>query len=159
MAYATPAELVERFTLGEVKRLAPAAGDPGYDEARVIQVLDDASAELDSYLAVKFEVPIAPVPELLKKFTCDLAREALDGTGRTNVIEAGKRARAWARSVAAGTASLGAQPEGEAGRPMIVATRIDGQPVGDGQPGSVYDLLYAGYQAAKLQARLRRPTL
>lgn len=42
---------------------------------------------------------------------------------------------------------------------ILPVTRIDGQPVGDGQPGSVYDLLYAGYQAAKLQARLRRPTL
>ncbi|MFZ5566959.1 MAG: aminotransferase class IV [Pseudomonadota bacterium] len=42
---------------------------------------------------------------------------------------------------------------------VLPVTRIDGQPVGDGQPGTVYDLLYAGYQAAKLQARLRRPTL
>ena len=42
---------------------------------------------------------------------------------------------------------------------VLPVTRIDGQPVGDGQPGSVYDILYAGYQAAKLQARLRRPTL
>lgn len=42
---------------------------------------------------------------------------------------------------------------------VLPVTRIDDQPVGDGQPGTVYDLLYAGYQAAKLQARLRRPTL
>lgn len=42
---------------------------------------------------------------------------------------------------------------------ILPVTRIDGQPVGDGQPGTVYDLLYAGYQAAKLQARLRRPAL
>jgi D-alanine transaminase len=42
---------------------------------------------------------------------------------------------------------------------ILPVTRIDGQPVGDGQPGSVYDILYAGYQAAKLQARLRRPSL
>jgi D-alanine transaminase len=42
---------------------------------------------------------------------------------------------------------------------VLPVTRIDGAPVGDGQPGAVYDLLYAGYQAAKLQARLRRPAL
>ena len=42
---------------------------------------------------------------------------------------------------------------------VLAVTRIDGEPVGDGQPGTVYDLLYAGYQAAKLQARLRRPSL
>ncbi len=74
MAYASPAEMIERFTLAEIKRLAPSAGEPGYDQARVIQVLDDASAELDTYLAVKFDVPITPIPELLKKFACDLAR-------------------------------------------------------------------------------------
>jgi D-alanine transaminase len=39
---------------------------------------------------------------------------------------------------------------------VLPVTRIDGQPVGDGRPGPVYDQLYAGYQAAKLQARLRR---
>ena len=39
---------------------------------------------------------------------------------------------------------------------VLPVTRIDGQPVGDGRPGPVYAQLYAGYQAAKLQARLRR---
>lgn len=39
---------------------------------------------------------------------------------------------------------------------VLPVTRIDAQPVGDGQPGPVYAQLYAGYQAAKLQARLRR---
>lgn len=40
---------------------------------------------------------------------------------------------------------------------VLPVTRIDGQPVGAGLPGPVYAQLYAGYQAAKLQARLRRP--
>jgi len=40
---------------------------------------------------------------------------------------------------------------------VLPVTRIDGRPVGDGRPGPVYAQLYAGYQAAKLQARLRRP--
>jgi D-alanine transaminase len=41
---------------------------------------------------------------------------------------------------------------------VLPVTRIDGRPVGDGRPGPVYAQLYAGYQAAKLQARLRRPS-
>lgn len=41
---------------------------------------------------------------------------------------------------------------------VLPVTRIDGRPVGSGRPGPVYDQLYAGYQAAKLQARLRRPS-
>ncbi|MDP3700557.1 MAG: D-amino acid aminotransferase [Hylemonella sp.] len=39
---------------------------------------------------------------------------------------------------------------------VLPVTRIDDQPVGDGRPGPLYAQLYAGYQAAKLQARLRR---
>jgi D-alanine transaminase len=41
---------------------------------------------------------------------------------------------------------------------VLPVTRIDDRPVGDGRPGPVYAQLYAGYQAAKLQARLRRPS-
>lgn len=40
---------------------------------------------------------------------------------------------------------------------VLPVTRIDSQPVGSGRPGPVYAQLYAGYQAAKLQARLQRP--
>ncbi len=117
MAYATVQDMIERFTLAELKQLAPLtpAGDPGYDATRVEQVLADASAELDSHLAVKFTTPIAEAPELLVKFTCDLAREALDRTGRQNVIDAGKRARAWVRDVARGLATLGVAGEAEGG--------------------------------------------
>ncbi len=39
---------------------------------------------------------------------------------------------------------------------VLPVTRIDGQTVGSGLPSPVYAQLYAGYQAAKLQARLRR---
>lgn len=39
---------------------------------------------------------------------------------------------------------------------VLAVTHIDGQAVGSGRPGPIYDQLYAGYQAAKLQARLRR---
>ncbi len=42
-------------------------------------------------------------------------------------------------------------------REVLAVTRVDGQPIDSGLPGPVYDQLYAGYQAAKLQARLRRP--
>lgn len=131
MAYAAVQDMIERFTEQEVRQLAPSAGAPGYDLARVEQVLADASAELDSFLAVRFAVPLTTVPALVVKFTCDLAREALDRTGRAHVLEAGKRARAWARDVAQGRASLGsgpaddptATPEAEAGGARIIAGR------------------------------------
>lgn len=40
---------------------------------------------------------------------------------------------------------------------ILPVTQLDGLPVGNGRPGPVFERLYAGYQAAKLQERLRRP--
>ena len=41
---------------------------------------------------------------------------------------------------------------------VLSVTRIDGQPVGNGQPGPVYAQLYAGYQAAKARSRQDQQT-
>lgn len=115
MAYATIQNLIDRFTVAELKSLAPLipAGDPGYDAVRVQQVLDDASAEIDSYLAVRFAVPLTDTPPLIEKAACDLAREGLDRTGRAHVLETGKRTRAWLKDVAQGRAALGAGADGD----------------------------------------------
>ncbi len=116
MAYATVQDMIDRFTEAEVRALAPAAAGltPSYVATTVERALTDASAELDSYLAVKFPVPLAGGLPLLVKAACDLAREALDRQGREPVREAGKRARQWAKDVAAGRATLGSGPEGDA---------------------------------------------
>ncbi len=115
MAYATAQNLIDRFGLAELKQLAPVTPlvDPFYDAVRVEQVLDDASAEMDSYFAIRFPVPLTPAPPLVEMTACTLAREALDRTGRTHVLEAGKRARGWLKDVAAGRASLGSGSEGD----------------------------------------------
>ena len=112
MAYATAQDMIGRFGLQELKALAPALapGEPGYDAARVTQALADASAEIDSYLRVRFDVPLSDVPGLVVKYVCDLAREALDRQGRQAVLEAGKRARGWGRDIAQGKATLGSGP-------------------------------------------------
>jgi len=116
MAYATVQDMIERFTEAELRALAPAPAGAtvSYAAATVERALDDASAELDSYLAVKFPVPIAGGLPLLIKAACDLAREALDRQGREPIRDAGKRARQWAKDVAAGRATLGSGPDGDA---------------------------------------------
>lgn len=81
---------------------------------RVGRALDDASAEMDSYLAVRFPVPIAGELPLLVKAACDLAREDLARAPSDAVVAAAKRSREWLRAVARGAASLGSGPEGDA---------------------------------------------
>lgn len=118
MTYATAQDLIERWSEAELRQLAPppsppGEGDPVYEAARVARMIEDASAELDTYLAVRFSVPIADAPPALVSATCDIAREKLDRMGRAHVLEAGKRARQWAKDVAAGKATLGGGPEGD----------------------------------------------
>ena len=115
MPYAAIQDMTDRFTETELKRLAPSASPPGYDAVRVGRAIDDASAEADSYLAVRFSVPLAEAPPLLVKAVCDLAREALDAQGRQPVVDAAKRARQWLKDLAAGRATLGSGPDGDPG--------------------------------------------
>lgn len=115
MAYATAQDMIDRFGEKELVTLVPLRPSPvpAYDQTRVNQALADASVELDGYLAVRYAVPLAVVPGLVKRAVCDLAREALDSAGRQPVLEAGKRARAWIKDVAAGRATLGSGLDGD----------------------------------------------
>lgn len=114
MAYATLQSMIERFTEAELRQLSPLAGQPGQiDPVRVGRALDDASAEMDSYLAIRFSVPIAGELPLLVKAACDLAREDLARSPSDAVVAAAKRAREWLKAVSKGSASLGSGPEGE----------------------------------------------
>lgn len=116
MTYAGVQDLIDRWGEAEVRQLAPAAAgsDPAWDVARIDQVLADASAEIDSYLANRYAVPLVEIPPLVIKVACELAREALDRQGRAPVLEAGKRSRAWLKAVARGEATLGTGPGGDA---------------------------------------------
>lgn len=113
MAYAGVPDMIAEYGEAEVVALAPLVpkAAPFYDEARINRALTSASAEIDSYLAVRFDVPLSVVPELIKTYTCDLARAALDRAGRAQPIEAAKRIRLWLKDLAAGRASLGSGPE------------------------------------------------
>lgn len=108
MAYATVPEFVEAVTEVEAVALARAASpSTGYDDARILTALDDASAELDTYFAAKYSTPLNPVPRTVQVATIILAREALDRQGRDQVKAAAARIRQWARDVARGLAILG----------------------------------------------------
>lgn len=118
MAYATLQSMIERFTEAELRQLSPLAGQAGQiDTVRVQRALDDASAEMNSYLAVRFTVPVMPASggelPLLVKAACDIAREDLARSPSDAVVAAAKRAREWLKAVAKGSASLGSGPEGD----------------------------------------------
>lgn len=107
--YATASNMVSRFGETELVQ-ASNRDDPGatsYNSDAVSRALEDASAEIDSYLGTRYDVPVDPVPDLLVTACCKLARHALNSWGATDrMIEDAKAIRAWLRDISTGKAAL-----------------------------------------------------
>ena len=73
MPYATQEQIVERYGADAVTLLADRDGDGQPDAEVVAQSLDDATAEIDSYLATKYDLPLPRVPEVLVRICVDIA--------------------------------------------------------------------------------------
>lgn len=101
MSYATPTELLVRFDANEIAqrsdrliprlvtdemlRTAAAGGDlSGFTDAerdaiarameKVGRALTDARNTIDSYIAGRYTLPLSPVPQVLTRIACELAR-------------------------------------------------------------------------------------
>lgn len=114
--YATLADLVSRYG-AEIDQVADRDGDGVADAAVVDGVLADVSAEVDSYLAVRYQLPLAdPVPLLISRLACVLARERLAyqagielGPDNATRREA-DAARKTLRDLSTGAATIGVTP-------------------------------------------------
>lgn len=113
MSYATVIQFVEAVTEVEAIALARGQAPNTYDQARLLEALIDASAELDTYFAARYPTPLNPIPRTVTVAAIALAREALDRQGRDNVKAAAARHRAWAKDVSKGVAVLGGGEAGE----------------------------------------------
>lgn len=71
--YASKEDLIKRF--GEREIVALAGNEDGVIEDIVIETaLTDAEELVNSYVAVKYALPLSTVPASLKRISCDLAR-------------------------------------------------------------------------------------
>lgn len=73
MAYATQSDIENEIGLDQLKVLADRDGDDAVDTAVVTRALDDASAEMDTYLRKRYQLPLAETPTYLRKVCVDLA--------------------------------------------------------------------------------------
>lgn len=123
MTYATTKDLADRFTQAELDQVADADGDGLADAEPVARALADADAEIDSALIGRYALPLAaPVPELLVRIACDLAREALHADRPTEVIQdRAKVARALLADIAAGRRrfDVAAAPAAESSQGLV----------------------------------------
>nr|HQA00215.1 DUF1320 family protein [Phycisphaerae bacterium] len=82
MSYATSTELEQRMGTALLVQLTDDAGTGVADPAKVAAVLEAAEAEIDSYLARRYQVPVDVAEEprvaaILRTMTLDLAEHGL----------------------------------------------------------------------------------
>lgn len=135
MTYATPADLLARFDAEEIAQradrgiprlvtsnllaTAAAGGDlSGFTaEERaatakaltlVNSALADADSDIDGYVSTRYTVPLVPVPTVVKRLACDLARYYLYDDQATETVQKRRDAAvSTLRDISAGKVSLG----------------------------------------------------
>lgn len=111
MAYATAQEMSDRIGVDELAVVADRDGDSVMESEAITGALDDASAEIDSYLAGRYPLPLVDTPATVKRVCIDMAMYHLSGNKTTEEVEKRyQRAVSWLRDVSKGLATLGAAP-------------------------------------------------
>lgn len=77
MTYATQTDLVDRFGEAELAQLSDRAAGVVLDTTVINRALADADAEIDTYLATRYALPLASVPAVLPRLAADIARYRL----------------------------------------------------------------------------------
>lgn len=81
MTYATLADLTARAGEAELKQIADRDRDGEIDTEVVDAALADASSMIDGYVATKYDIPLATVPDLVRTWAVCIARYTLHRNG------------------------------------------------------------------------------
>lgn len=109
MAYATEADIIALHSEDTLNRLADLDDNGVRDAAKVNRALEDAAALIDGYIAVRIQLPVTPVPAILKNFSVDIAvyRMASDaGLLAEDMRKRFEDAMSFLRDVSAGKATI-----------------------------------------------------
>ncbi len=115
MMYADASQMQARFGEQELIELTDKNGQAGELVQTVLDgALADASATIDGYLAGRYALPLASIPQVLVPICCDLARYQLyDEQAGEQVSNRHKNAMRFLELLASGKVSLGLSDEGE----------------------------------------------
>lgn len=86
MTYATQTDLVDRFGELELAQLTDRATGAVVDTVVLGRALADADAEIDSYLATRYTLPLASTPVVLTRLACDMTRYRLYDDGMPDTV-------------------------------------------------------------------------
>jgi phage gp36-like protein len=87
VAYCNQADLSERFGDQELAELTdPSVATP--NAAEITKACDEAASLIDTYVSTRYTVPLSPVPTIVRKWACDIARKFLwsDRAGPDTVV-------------------------------------------------------------------------
>lgn len=108
MTYATQQDMIDRFGEEALIELTDKANLGVIDATVMASALEDADAEINTYLEGRYTLPLASASPILTRFACDIARYQLfDTRASEQVIQRYKDAITFLKSIANGTASLG----------------------------------------------------
>lgn len=109
MAYATQQNLIDRFGEAELIQLTDREGLGEINADVVDRALGDADAVINGYLAARYTLPLAdPIPTVLERLACDVARYFLHDDRMTEQVETRyKDVIGLLRDVSKGAAMLG----------------------------------------------------
>lgn len=107
MSYATVQDLTGRYGEDEVLQLTDFADNDAVDDTVAQRALDDATAEIDTYLAARYVTPLEATPSVVVGMCCDIARYRMHGHRASEDIRIRyEDARALLRDIARGLASI-----------------------------------------------------
>ena len=119
MAYATTTDLTERYGADLLLLIADRNGDGAADAGVLEQALQDATAEIDAYLAAQYDLPLSETPAVLTRLAADIAVYRLSSEADRLTDERRQRyddAVALLKRLAKGEASLGLASPGAPSR-------------------------------------------
>lgn len=125
MAYATQQNMIDRYGDDQLLIVADRDNDSVVDAAVIEQALLDASAEIDTYVAAKYALPLSTVPTVLTRLCVDISMYRLAADRDIATEERRKRyedAVYLLRRIATGEVSLGIQTPPPSSNGAVVIT-------------------------------------
>jgi phage gp36-like protein len=114
VAYAAQSDLEKYFGEADVLRAADRDGDGVADTDVITTAITAAEEEIDSYVAVRYDLPLAVVPGVLTRVCSDLAmyHMSIDTLSMTEDKEKRyERGLKWLRDLSRGVVTLGVEEE------------------------------------------------
>lgn len=114
MSYASQTDMIERFGEGELIELTDRNHTGAIDAAVLDRALADGAAEIDGYLASRYQLPLTTTPTVLVRVCADIARYHLHDDNIPEPVEIRyKSAVDLLRQVSLGRVSLGVSDTGD----------------------------------------------